>query len=53
MLAEQLVDIGTIHDDELSHSPAELAEWVDVTVRGGLTDEVGRTNRRPRTPTTL
>ena len=38
--AEQLVDVGTTYDDELSYSPAELAEWVDVVVRGELTGEV-------------
>lgn len=38
--AEQLVDIGITYDYEPSHSPAELAERVDVVVRGELTGEV-------------
>lgn len=38
--AEQLVDVGITYDYEPSSSPAELAEWVDVVIRGELTGEV-------------
>jgi hypothetical protein len=38
--AEQLVDVGITYDHEPSNGPAELAESVDVVVRGELTGEV-------------
>jgi hypothetical protein len=38
--AEQLVDVGFAYDYEPSSSPAELAQWVDVVIRGELTGEV-------------
>jgi hypothetical protein len=38
--AAQLVDVGITYDYEPSRSPAELAERVDVVVRGELTGEV-------------
>jgi hypothetical protein len=37
--AEQLVDVGITYDYEPSNGPAELAEWVDVVIRGELTGE--------------
>jgi hypothetical protein len=39
-LARQLVDVGITYDYEPSNSPAELAERVDVVIRGELTGEV-------------
>jgi hypothetical protein len=38
--AAQLVDVGITYDYEPSSSPAELAERVDVVIRGELTGDV-------------